>query len=132
MRRGDFEDLVRRHLDGVLEPRGFRLTPQAPADVEVSEPAAVYEAAPTDFARRYPRLASVPNEVPCIDLWVRLDIPSQRIGCELEGASIEERMASLKVHDPVKSQAHGSNVIGQLTLLAARIAAMLDAAASEP
>ena len=32
MRRGDFEDLVRRHLDGELVPRGFTLIPQPPAD----------------------------------------------------------------------------------------------------
>jgi hypothetical protein len=68
MRRGDFEDLVRRYLDGELTPRGFRLTPQPPADWEDVQPRAVYEAAPADFNRRYPALAS--DDPRCIDLWI--------------------------------------------------------------
>jgi hypothetical protein len=57
MRRGDFEALVRQHLDRELGPRGFRLTPQPPADWDDPQPCAVYEAEPGDFNRRYPALA---------------------------------------------------------------------------
>jgi len=57
MRRGDFEDLVRRHLDGELVPRGFTLIPQPPADWDDDQPRAVYEARPDEFDRRYPALA---------------------------------------------------------------------------
>ncbi|HYM96430.1 MAG TPA: hypothetical protein VET26_03945 [Candidatus Sulfotelmatobacter sp.] len=72
MRRGDFEELVRRHLDGVLEPRGFSLTPQPPADYNDDRPHAVFEDHLDDFNRRYPLLA-VEGGAPCIDLWVELD-----------------------------------------------------------
>jgi len=70
MRRGDFEALVRRHLDGVLVPRGFELTPQPPAEWDDEQPRAVYEAAPADFNRRYPAIAC--DDRQCIDLWVVL------------------------------------------------------------
>ena len=50
MRREDFEDLVRHYLDPELIPRGFRLTPQPPADGNDDTPAAVYEADRTTSA----------------------------------------------------------------------------------
>src|ERR1700736_5104408 len=74
VRRGDFEDLVRTFLDEELEGRGFRLTPQRPADAEDEKPAAVYEADPDYFAERYPALdGRAGGNVPCVDLWVHLD-----------------------------------------------------------
>ena len=89
MRRGDFEDLVRRHLDGELVPRGFTLIPQPPADWEDDQPRAVYEARPDEFDRRYPALA-VGADPPCIDLWIQLDPSTGRVSSTLNGPLVEE------------------------------------------
>ena len=84
MRRGDFEDLVRRHLDGELVPRGFTLTPQPPADWDDDQRHAVYEARPDEFDRRYPALA-VGGDPPCIDLWIQLDPRTGKVNSTLNG-----------------------------------------------
>ena len=98
MRRGDFEDLVRRHLDGELVPRGFALTPQPPADWDDAQPRAVYEAEPADFNRRHPALAS--DDPTCIDLWVELDPTTGRISGALNGPSIQEVTERLGLTTP--------------------------------
>src|SRR5713101_7259153 len=89
MRRGDFEDLVRRHLDGELVPRGFTLTPQPPADWDDDQPHAVYEARPDEFDRRYPALA-VGGDPPCIDLRIQLDPRTGKVSSTLNGFLVEE------------------------------------------
>ena len=116
MKRGDFEELVREHLDGVLVSRGFVSVPQPPADVEDAEPAAVYEAEPADFARRYPGLARDMDleNVSCVDLWVKLNPHAQRLTCELEGARVEAADPTLPASQ-------------QLESLAAVIVSLLDA-----
>jgi hypothetical protein len=129
MRRGDFERLVQRHLDPALLPRGFRLTPQGPADVDDKQPSAVYEAETKDFARRFPRLAGNLSDAPCVDFWVHLNPTSGRISSELEGPSLEDVMGRLGVISP--APAENANLEAQLDGLARSIAAMLDAARSE-
>jgi hypothetical protein len=129
MRRGDFENLVRRYLDNELMPRGFRLTPQAPTDWNDEKPAAVYEADPDDFAKRYPALRPHPgSEVRCIDFWVHLDPSTGKITSELEGPSVETLMARLGVRDPAETGPAPSDTDSQLRMLTRRIAAILDAA----
>jgi hypothetical protein len=127
MRRGDFEDLVRRHLDGELVPRGFTLIPQPPADWDDDQPHAVYEARPDEFDRRYPALA-VGDGQPCIDLWVQLDPDTGRIGSTLNGPSVEEVSERLGLTRPPTPGPQGPDVGLQLTDLAARLGDLLDAA----
>ena len=116
MERGEFEHLVRSHLDEVLVPRGFTLTPQPPPDVFDQEPAAVYEAEPADFERRYPTLAEdLLDNVACVDLWVKLDPGTGFLSCELEGAIVD-----FPRHPAVPLQE-------QLGSLATTIASVLDA-----
>lgn len=127
MRRGDFEDLVRRHLDGELIRRGFTLTPQPPADWDDEQPHAVYEADPADFNRRYPALA-VGGDPRCIDLWIHLDPATGTISGTLEGPPIEEVIERLGLTRPPTFGPKGTDVGLQLTDLAARIGDVLDAA----
>lgn len=126
MRRGDFEDLLRRHLDGELVQRGFALTPQPPADWDDKEPHAVFEAEPADFNRRYPALAG--DDPNCIDLWVELDPRTGTIGASLNGASVRELTERLGLTRPPASGPPGTNLGLQLTDLSARLAELLDAA----
>jgi len=128
MRRGEFERLVQRHLDHVLLPRGFRLTPQPPADVMDEQPSAVYEADPGDFARRFPRLAGGLSDAPCVDFWVHLNPNSGRISSELEGPSLEVVMGRLGMSD--WGNMENADLDAQLDQLAKSIAAVLDAAIS--
>ncbi len=129
MRRGDFENLVRRYLDSELLPRGFRLTPQTPADWNDEKPAAVYEADPHDFAERYPALRRHPgSDVRCIDFWVHLDPSTGKITSELEGPSLETLMVRLGVMDPAETEPAPSDTDSQLRMLTRRIDAILDAA----
>jgi hypothetical protein len=127
MRRGDFEDLVRRHLDGELVRRGFTLTPQPPADWNDDQPKVVYEALPVDFNRRYPALA-VGGDPPCIDLWIQLDPGTGRISGSLNGPSVEEVSERLGLTGPPTSGPQGTDVGLQLTELGARLGDLLDAA----
>jgi hypothetical protein len=127
MRRGDFENLVRRHLDGELGPRGFHLTPQPPADWEDEQPHAVYEADPEDFNRRYPALA-VGGDPRCIDLWVRLDPGTERISSTLNGPSVEVVTQRLGLTRPPTSGPPATDIALQLTDLSARLSNALDAA----
>jgi len=129
VRRGDFEDLVRTFLDEELEGRGFRLTPQPPADAEDEKPAAVYEADPDDFAQRYPALdGRAGGNVPCVDLWVHLDPLTGTISGELEGPSIETLMERFGIADQLAPTSARMDTETQLKRLAWRIAAVLDAA----
>ena len=129
MRRGDFEDLIRQCLDIELESRGFRLTPQPPADCNDEKPAAVYEADPDDFGERYPALdARAGGNVRCVDLWVHLDPLTGTITSELEGPSIETLMERLGVMEPAGPSQAPMDTESQLKRLARRIAAVLDAA----
>jgi hypothetical protein len=129
VRRGDFEHLVRRYLDMDLESRGFRLTPQPPADWEDEKPSAVYEADPDDFGERYPALdARAGGNVPCIDLWVHLDPVTGQISSELDGPSIETVMERFGVADLAQPISARMDTGTQLKRLAWRIAAVLDAA----
>ena len=127
MRRGDFEDLVRRHLDGELVPRGFTLIPQPPADWDDDQPRAVYEARPDEFDRRYPALA-VGGDPPCIDLWIQLDPSTGRVSSTLSGPLVEEVSKRLGLTRPPTSGHHGTDVGLQLTDLGARLRDLLDAA----
>src|SRR2546425_4387998 len=127
MRRGDFEDLVRRHLDGELVPRGFALTPQPPANWDDDQPHAVYEADPEDFNRRYPALA-VGGDPRCIDLWIQLDPSSGRISGTLDGPSVDEVSERLGLTRPATSGPQGTDVGLQLADLGARLSDVLDAA----
>jgi hypothetical protein len=127
VRRGDFEDLVRRHLDGELVRRGFTLTPQPPADWNDGQPKAVYEALPVDFNRRYPALA-VGGDPPCIDLWIQLDPGTGRISGSLNGPSVEEVSERLGLTRPPTSGPQGTDVGLQLIELGARLGDLLDAA----
>ena len=127
MRRGDFEDLVRRHLDGELVPRGFTLIPQPPADWEDDQPRAVYEARSDEFDRRYPALA-VGGDPPCIDLWIQLDPSTGRVSSTLNGPLVEEVSKRLGLTRPPTSGPHGTDVGLQLTDLGARLRELLDAA----
>src|SRR2546427_7125716 len=127
MRRGDFEDLVRRHLDGELVPRGFALTPQPPANWDDDQPHAVYEADPEDFNRRYPALA-VGGDPRCIDLWIQLDPSSGRISGTLDGPSVDEVSERLGLTRPATSGPQGTDVGLQLADLGARFSDVLDAA----
>jgi hypothetical protein len=128
MKRGDFERLVQRHLDAALLPRGFTLTPQAPADVDDPQPSAVYEAKTKDFAHRFPRLAASLSDAPCVDFWVHLNPTSGKISSELEGPSLEDVMERLGVIDLVLTE--NATLEAQLDRLAKSIAAVLDAARS--
>ena len=130
MRRGDFEDLVRRHLDSVLVPRGFTLTPQPPPDWDDEQPRAVYEADPEDFDRRYPALAAG-DDRPCIDVWIELDPGTGRISGTLEGPSVEELSRRLGLARRT-SGPEATEVGLQLTDLAARLGEILDAAGLPP
>src|ERR1700736_3134016 len=127
MRRGDFEGLVRRHLDSTLDPRGFTLTPQPPADVDDEQPHAVYEAKPDDFNRRYPTLA-IGGDPPCIDLWVELDLGTGRISAALNGPSVQEVTERLGLSRPPTFGPADTDLALQLTDLSARLAELLDAA----
>jgi hypothetical protein len=127
MRRSDFEDLVRRHLDRALLPRGFALTPQPPADRDDDEPHAVYEARSDDFNRRYPALA-VRGEPGCIDVWVVLDPKTGRITTTLNGPSLEVVMARLSLPRPPTPDPPAPDLAVQLTDLSPRLAHVLDAA----
>jgi hypothetical protein len=129
VRREDFEHLVRRYLDIDLESRGFRLTPQPPADWEDEKPWVVYEAHPDDFGERYPALdARAGGNVPCIDLWVHLDPVTGQISSELDGSSIEAVMERFGVADLAQPISARRDTGTQLKRLAWRIAAVLDAA----
>lgn len=127
MRRGDFEDLVRRYLDAELVPRGFTLTPQPPADWDDDQPHAVYEAQSDDFNRRNPALA-VGGDPPCIDLWIQLDPSTGRISGTLNGLLLEEVSQRLGLTRPPTSGPQGTDVGLQLTDLGARLGNLLDAA----
>jgi hypothetical protein len=127
MRRGDFEDLVRRQLDDELVPRGFTLTPQRPADSNDDQPRAVYEALPADFNRRYPALG-VGGNPPYIDLWIQLDPGSGGISSSLEGASVDEVSKRLGLSRPPTSGPPSTDVGLQLSDLGARLGDLLDAA----
>lgn len=121
--------LVQRHLDGALTQRGFRLTPQPPADSDDQRPSAVYEAHPDDFGERYPPLdARVRGNAPCVDLWVHLDPSTGLITSELEGVSPEELLARFRLDDPAQLEPVSRDPDVQLGGLASRIAAILDAA----
>jgi hypothetical protein len=127
MRRGDFEYLVRRHLDDELVPRGFTLIPQPPADWDDDQPTAVYEARPDEFDRRYPALA-VGGDPPCIDLWIQLDPSIGRINSTLNGPLVEEVSKGLGLTRPPTSGPPGTDVSLQLADLGARLRDLLDAA----
>jgi len=127
MRRGDFEALVRHHLDGALTTRGFNLTPQPPADWEDAQPDAVYEADPEDFNRRYPALA-VDGDPRCIDLWIQLDPSTGRISSTLNGPPLEVVTERLGLTRPPAPGPPGTDPGLQLTDLRARLSDLLDAA----
>ncbi len=129
MRRGDFEYLVRQYLDGELLPRGFRLTPQPPADWIDDKPAVVYEANPDEFGERYPALdGRASGNIRCVDLWVHLEPSTGEITSELDGTSIETLTVRFGLTDPAESKPMLRDTASQLTRLAWRIAAILDAA----
>lgn len=98
MKRSEYEAHVADTPDPVLNPRGFTLTAQPPADRNDATPSAVYEADPGEFQRQLPRLASRYGDlsaVSCIDLFVRWDPATQHLTTELEGFDLAElaRMA---------------------------------------
>lgn len=96
MRRGDFEELVRRAFDPVAGPAGFALTPQPPADHRFDgHAAAVFETTVDEFVRRLPSLARLwdfghPPSVSCVDLWVEADLTSNEVAVSLEGWDLRQ------------------------------------------
>lgn len=129
MRRGDFEDLVRRYLDSEVGSRGFRLIPQPPAEWEDEKPQAVYEADPNDFGERYPALDErVGGNVMCVDLWIHLDPGIPSISGDLDGTSIEQLEERFGLRSPKGLGSDPTGVETQLKELARRIAMALDAA----
>jgi hypothetical protein len=127
VRRGDFEDLIRRHLDGELVPRGFTLKPQPPANWDDDQPRAVYEANPEDFNRRYPALA-VGGDPPCIDLWIQFDPRTGSVIGTLDGPTVEQVSERLGLTRAPTSGPHGTDLGMKLADLAARLGDLLDAA----
>jgi hypothetical protein len=130
MKRGEFEQLVRDHLDDVLRPRGFALTPQPPADVEDEEPAAIYEAVPQDFVRRYPTLGEGMLDQPCVDLWIKQDRKTGRLICELEGIALVRLLEESHLRDVaamIKRIGVNASLAEQLDALATGLGAALDA-----
>ena len=129
MRRGEFENLLRQALDDELVRRGFRLTPQPPADFDDEKPAAVYEADPDEFGQRYPPLdGRAGGNVRCVDLWVYLDQSTGRITSDLDGASLDTLMARFGVPDRTQPGKFPVDTSSQLSRLSWQIAAILDAA----
>jgi hypothetical protein len=127
VRRGDFEDLIRLHLDGELVPRGFTLTPQPPANWDDDQPRAVYEADPEDFNRLYPALA-VGGDPPCIDLWIQFDPRTGSVIGTLDGPTVEEVSERLGLTRAPTSGPFGTDLGMKLADLAARLGDLLDAA----
>jgi hypothetical protein len=131
MKRGEFERLIQHHLDDVLRPRGFSLTPQPPADVEDAEPFAVYEANPKDFVRRYPKFADgTLGDQPCVDLWIKQDRKTGRLFCELEGDRLTDLLEHADLSDvgaTIGRTGVNGSLADQLDALAVRIVAALDA-----
>ncbi|MGH2748608.1 MAG: hypothetical protein ACRDKB_11885 [Actinomycetota bacterium] len=131
MTRGDFERLIQHHMDEVLRPRGFALTPQPPADVHDPEPFAVYEADPEEFARRYPKLGeSLLDDDPCVDIWIKHDRETERLLCELEGHPLGDLLedADLSEVAAMIERISGSgSLVEQLDAMAVGFAAALDA-----
>lgn len=102
IRRGTFEELVRRSFDPVASAYGFSLTPQPPADhVEQRRAAAVYETTPTEFTRRFPSWATRwdLDDVGCVDLWIEVDLTTNRVDVHLEGTSIRELAEGASTND---------------------------------
>jgi hypothetical protein len=130
MKRGEFEQVTRDHLDNVLNPRGFTLTAQPPEDVEDAQPAAVYEARPQDFVRRYPTLGEGMLDQPCIDLWIKQDRMTGSLTCELEGVALVALLEGADLLDiaaTIRRTHANASLAEQLDALALGLAAMLDA-----
>jgi hypothetical protein len=127
MRRGDFENLLRGALDSDLNPRGFHLTPQAPADFIDDTPWAVYEADPNEYGERYPRLDSrdTGNTI-CVDLRFHLNRSTGRITSDLDGTSLDDIATQFGL--PLLNEHSPEPLDEQLKRLSSQIVAILAAA----
>ena len=127
-----YETIVREHLDQVLNPRGFRLSSQQGFGVDLEgrvAHAAVYEADPDDYAIRYPALrAKFDGDVPCVDLWVKRDPVSGRLGASLEGDDLLELLAEVgpTSEESSPSESPANDLERQLNTLGEYIARVLD------
>lgn len=129
MRRGDFENLLRRLLDKRLHPRGFHLTPQPPADFFDDKLAAVYEADADEFGQRYPALdGRGTGNTRCIDLWFYLDQSTGKVTSDLDGASLDALMPRFYLPSLPESTESPEAIEAQLSRLVSQILAILDAA----
>ena len=128
MRRGEFENLLRRLLDKELNPRGFTLTPQARADVVSTTLAAVFEANPDQYGERYPALDQrATGNTPCIDLWFHFDQSTGKIRSDIDGTSIDDLMNRFNLRAPALTRDTDA-IEAQVSVLGAQIVAILDAA----
>jgi hypothetical protein len=129
MRRGYFEELLRRHLDIDLAPLGLHLVPQPPEDVEDANPSAVFEADANEFGQRYPALdnRNRGNTI-CVDLWIHLDPVTGKFTAELDGAPLEALLDRFGVSDLTASSGAPQDASSQLSLLARRVVSILQAA----
>jgi hypothetical protein len=129
MRRGDFENLLRRLLDKELNPRGFALTPQAPADFIGEKQAAVYEANPDQFGERYPALdqRATGNTI-CVDLWFHFDESTGSVTSDLDGTSLDALLNRFHLRRPGEVAESSSDLETQVSALLSQVVAILDAA----
>ena len=129
MRRGDFENLLRRLLDTELNPRGFALTPQAPADFVDERLSAVFEADPDEFGERYPALdGRASGNTMCVDLWFHVDGSTGKLTSDLDGTSLDALLNRFHLPPRAQSPQSPESLESQVTALLAQILAILEAA----
>lgn len=96
MKRSDFESQVAGRLGAVLDPYGFRLTPQPPAHLHDATPRAIFETDPVDFQRRLPGLAAQMGSlhaVSCIDLTITWAESTGALDVDLEGFDLVDLLS---------------------------------------
>lgn len=133
MKRREFESLARRHLDAVLNRRGFVLRPRPPPYHEDVHPRAIYTGDPEDYARRYPTLGPWRGrEVGAIDIEITLDPDTGRLSCNLDGDPLSLLLADLGATgqaDQLTRPVTG-DLARQLDAVAAALGQVLDTHAS--
>lgn len=129
MRRGDFENLLRRLLDKELNPRGFTLTPQAPSDFVNQLQAAAYEANPEQFGQRYPALDQrATGNTRCVDLWFHLDESTGKVTSDLDGTPLDALLTRFHLTSGSALAESPETIDAQVSTLGSHILAILDAA----
>lgn len=133
MKRREFESLARRHLDEVLNRRGFVLRPRPPPDHEDAHPRAIYADDPEDYARRYPTLGPWRGrEVAVIDIEITLDPDTGRLDCDLDGDPLSLLLADSGATGQADqlTQPVTDDLARQLDAVAAALGQVLDTHAS--